>query len=304
MPAIKRLSIVFSTLLILVGFASAQQEEIDLTPPQLGEFDPAGVQEIDLSAYPIMPEMTAHARTIYERGQAGGKDKATFSKVGDCMTANAYFMAPFGEDNYALMDYGEELSDIITLFGDNETYEGFNSFSFPGMATASGFTSASVLDPIWADPAYCSANESPLTCEYRITNPIFAIIMFGTNDVYYLDEASYDFYLRQIIIKTIQADVVPVLSTFPTRPEFPEKSDLYNQIIIKIAEDYELPLINLWLSIQDLPNQGIDAVETTHLSIPEDEQTGVFSVQNLQAGYTMRNLVTLQALDKLWSEVE
>jgi len=53
--------------------------------------------------------------------------------------------------------------------------------------------------------------------------------MFGTNDTTFFEAESFNTYLRQIIDQTIAADIVPVLYTFPERPEFPEKSLLFNQ---------------------------------------------------------------------------
>jgi hypothetical protein len=35
------------------------------------------------------------------------------------------------------------------------------------------------------------------------------------------------------------------LSTFPTRPENPAKSRQLNQIVVKVAQDYQVPLLNL-----------------------------------------------------------
>lgn len=291
--------------LLLPGFATAQ-EEIDLTPPELGAFDPAAVSEIDLTAYPILPEVTDHAREIYAAGEEAGVNARVFSKVGDCMTATELFMAPFSAADYDLGDYGA-LQRVINYFGETPAREAddwtLNSFANPGLATTSGFNTASVQDALWSDPAWCSMDESPLACEYRVSNPAFAVIMFGTNDVFVLDEASYDYYLRNIVLTTINENIVPVLSTFPERPEYPEKSVLYNQIIVKIAEDYDLPLINLWLGLEELPNKGVDEVETTHLSIPPQELTGIFSEENLAFGYTYRNLLTLQALDLLVMEL-
>jgi hypothetical protein len=293
-------------LVLLIPAVVTAQEEIDLTPPELGSFDPASVSDIDLSAYPVLPEVTDHARAIYAAGIASGVNPQVFSKVGDCMTANELFMAPFSAADYDLGAH-DDLQTVIDYFSEAPARDAadwtLNSFANPGLATTSGFNTASVQDALWADPTWCSADESPLACEYRISNPAFSVIMFGTNDVFVLDEASFDYYLRNIVIETINRNIVPVISTFPERPEYPEKSMLYNQIIVKIAEDYDLPLINLWLGLEDLPNKGVDEVETTHLSIPPQESTGYFSPENLEFGYTYRNLVTLQALDLLVKEL-
>ena len=292
---------------LLVGllFASfsvwAQDTAVDLTLPELGSFDPASVSDIVVEDYPVLPEVTDYARVIYAQGVENGLNPQVFSKVGDCMTATTpYFLGPFGSDGYDLGEYGA-LQDVIDYFSIPARGDGFdlNSFANPGLGTATGFNTASVLDSIWADPSWCNANESPLSCEYRVSQPAFSLIMFGTNDVMFFEPGYFDYYLRTIVLETINDGIVPVLYTFPTRPEFPDKTYQFNQIVIKISQDYDLPLVNLWAAIEDLPNHGVDTLEPTHLSVPDDLDTGILDAEHLQAGYTVRNLITLQTLQIL-----
>jgi hypothetical protein len=293
-------------LLITTWVSTAQDEEIDLSPPELGSFDSASIEGIVVADYPVLPELTAHAQIIYETGLDVGNNPQVFSKVGDCMTATyEYFLGPFGDGVYDLGDEYADLENIISYFDEPARSEGFeqNSFNNPGLATASGFNTASVLDSLWADPNWCEANESPLGCEYRLSQPIFSMIMFGTNDVMFFEADLFDFYMRTIILETINNGTVPILYTIPTRPEFPEKTDEFNRVIIKLAEDYDLPLVNLWAAIQELPFEGVDQLEPIHLSIPEDDQTGDFTT-NLEYGYTVRNLITLQTLDILFEGLD
>ncbi len=187
---------------------------------------------------------------------------------------------------------------------DNFSQDDLNSFDRESQAAAGGFNTASVIDSLWANPEFCQAGETPLSCEVRIMQPSIALIMFGTNDVFYLDEASFDFFLRSIVVETIRDGILPIMSTFPQRPEFPEKSVLYNQIVVQIAQDYDVPLINLWLALDPLPNQGIDQEDTTHMSTPASGQVCYFIGPNLEAGFTVRNLVTLQTLDAVMKAVE
>jgi hypothetical protein len=306
---IKRNTWTLVVLLLLVSLAfvvAAQEDAVDLTPPEFGTFDPESITDIVVEDYPILPEVTENARLIYARGLEAGNNPHVFSKIGDCMTATTeYFLGPFGTDDYDLGDYAD-LQNVIDYFSvpaRSEDFE-FDSFANPGLGTASGFNTASELDSIWADPNWCEANESPLACEYRVSKPSFSLVMFGTNDVMFFEADFFDFYLRTIIVETINNGIVPVLYTFPTRPEFPEKTYQFNQVIIKIAEDYDLPRVNLWLAIQDLPNEGVDEAEPTHLSIPADSHTGYFDEEHLQAGYTVRNLITLQSLKILLDGLE
>ena len=306
MVYVVRLTLVlYISLLSAAVVMVAQDSDIDLNPPEIGDFVLDPITGVVLEDIPVLPELTDHARAIYERGIEAGNNPHVFSKVGDCMTATTeYFLGPFGEDNYDLGEY-EELQAVIEYFSAPARQEGFelDSFANPGLGTSTGYNTASVLDPIWADPAWCQANESPLACEYRTSQPIFSLVMFGTNDVMFFEADFFDFYMRSIVLETINNGTVPVLYTIPTRPEFPDKTYLFNQIIVNIAQEYDLPLVNLWAAIQHLPNEGVDELEPIHLSIPEDEQTGDFSEVNLNFGYTVRNLITLQAFEILLDDL-
>lgn len=279
------------------------QEGIDLTPPTLGDFDPASLEGIDPADLPVLPALTDHARAIFERGQArdNPRDPRLFSKVGDSMTASPNFLTAFGDGDYDLGKYADLAAAVDYFAADAEE----NAFNRDNYANALGFSTASALDSTWANADMCEPNESPLACEFRLANPAFALIMFGTNDVMVFDDVLFDYFLREVVLATIAADVVPVLYTFPIRPEAPDLSATFNQIILKIAADYDLPVINLVLALEALPNYGVDLEDTLHLTIPAAPGSATtFDAASLEAGYTVRNLVTLQALDSLARELE
>lgn len=300
------LSLVLGSLVLLgIGLASTSLAgagpSLSATPtaavlptPVLGALDLAAVSRLDLRAYPVLPVISAHARQIYRQALAQGSNPRAFIKVGDCMTANPYFLVPLGAQDYALGPFAD-LQPVIDYFLANDP----EPFSRSSQAAAGGFNAASVLDSLWANPAFCQPGETPLACEVRLMRPAIALIMFGTNDVFYLNEAQFDYFLRAIVVETIRQAALPVLSTFPHRPEFPEKSVLYNQIVVQVALDYDIPLINLWAALEDLPNAGVDPDDPTHLSVPASGAVCHFVDDNLQAGFTMRNLVTLQTLEAL-----
>ena len=274
--------------------------------PPLEAFNPASVGGIDLAGYPIIPEISANARAIYQTGLARGNNPAVFSKLGDCMTENPYFLVTFAEGDYELGPY-PGLADVISHYSQaparTENWDK-NSFATVGLAAASGFNIAGPLDATWADPAWCKGGESPAACEYRWAQPSIAVIMFGTNDVAYTDAATYNYFLRTLVAETIDHGVLPLLNTFPTRPEDPVKSLLLNRIVVSVAEDYDVPLINLNRALEPLPHQGVDPNDTIHLSVPADQQVDYFTEAHLQSGFTMRNLVTLQALQAVLDAVD
>jgi len=290
---------------LLSACGSAQKSP---DPPVFGRFDPAAVAEINPDALPILPEITPamaeSLRAVYRAGQARGNQPRVLAKLGDCMTDNPYFLVPLSAGRFDLGDYAE-LKPVIEHFLGVPTRAhsgqpwGADSFATPGLAAAGGFNVAGPLDPTWANPEWCQANESPLACELRVSRPAFAIIMFGTNDVNTTDLPSYDFYLRTIVSQTLDADTIPLLSTFPTRPENPAKSRQLNQIVVKVAQDYQVPLLNLNRALADLPDLGVNPKDTTHLSLPPDGRADVFRGEHLRYGATVRNLLTLQALDRV-----
>ena len=297
-----RYRLLLCLLLAGVAFSGVALAAAQDTPP----LDLTVIEAIELDAIPVMPELTETAREIYAQGQEAGLNPYILAKIGDCMTADENFLVPFGTPGaYDLANY-PELQVVIDHFASVPARgEGFeeNALTNPGLATTTGYTTVSVQDPIWADPDWCDPNESPLLCEYNVSQPAFALIMFGTNDTTFFEPEQFNTYMRLLIDQTIEKHIVPVLYTFPERPEFPEKSILFNQIVVQIARDYDLPLINLYTALEDLPDKGIDLSDPIHLSSPIDGNAGVFTPENLERGYTLRNLVTLQALDVLLTDL-
>ncbi len=269
-------------------------------PPKLGAFDPATVAHINLDDYAIVPEISATASALYTAGLAAGNNPHIFSKLGDCMTENEHFLVTFAEGQYDLGPYADlqavldQYSGVPARAGDWQ----LDSFATVGLAAAAGFNIAGPLDATWANPQWCEGGESPAACEFRVAQPSVAVIMFGTNDVAFTDAATFDYFYRTLVIKTLDAQVLPILSTFPTRPEDEAKSLLLNQVVVQIALDYDLPLLNLNRALAPLPHHGVDPNDTIHLSVPPEGQGRVdqFTPESLQYGFTVRNLVTLQAL--------
>ena len=250
----------------------------------LGEFDPADVEDIDLSEIPICRSSASGRGRCTSARWSRGRSPNSFAKVGDCMTDTPLFLVPLGNGDYDLGEY-DDLQTVVEQFTTGE----INAFNRKSQAAAGGFNTASVVDSMWANPEFCEPGETPLACEYRITEPSVAVIMFGTNDVQYLDAAQFDYFLRLIVVETLRNDTLPLLSTFPVRPEFPEQTELFNRIVVKVAQDYDMPLINLWRALEDLPNQGVDPEDPTHMTAPEDERVCYFLDENMQAGFNVRN---------------
>jgi len=160
----------------------------------------------DLPAVPL--SLSERARAIYQRGLEMGNDPHAFSKVGDCHSTNPYFLADYdlGQNVYHLGDYAY-LQPAIDYFA--------GSFARSSLATKKGLSTAGVLASLWSDWKYCSSNETPLDCEFRLHHPSFALISLGTNEAYDVkeDPSTFEPRLRRIIEHSIDQGVVPILST-------------------------------------------------------------------------------------------
>lgn len=201
----------------------------------------------DWQTWPVVPEVTETAREIYKRGLALGNNPKTFSKVGDCQNLHNYFLGRF--DHLDIYKFSWKIDDYL------DTIENFKgSFDTDGQSAKFGFTAASPLSPLMADPEVCLPDEAPLECELRLTRPSFVLISleFPFNG---RSAGLYEQYLRQIIEYTISQGSVPILAT---KADNVEKDNSINLTIAKLAYEYNLPMWNWWAAAQPLGNHGID----------------------------------------------
>ena len=252
-----------------------------LLSPTPTAFDPK-----DWASLPLVPAANSQIREIYLKGLALGNNPNSFSKIGDCNSLDPYFLSYFdlGNKAYNLGAYSY-LAPVIQEFD--------GSFKRVSEAVGNGFNTSAVLSPFRANPDDCKTGETPLDCEYRLHKPSFALISIGTDD--YISQAKYEANMRQILDITIQRGIVPILVT---KMDNANQLD-YNPIIAKLAEEYNVPLINLWSALQPLPDHGL--MDKIH---PSGYTDGfVFSPTNLSRyGWPVRNLAFLQGLYAVWTQ--
>jgi len=237
---------------------------------------------------------TPNIREIYARGQAEGRRADFFSVVGDSISASPMFLQPIGYGVYDLGTFGY-LQPVLERFGTHEA----SPFRTPSVAVRTGWSTQDVLNPEKATRQGCPPGTVPLTCEYMFSNPAFAVIMLGTNDATMMDVTTFERNLNQVVELSIEANVVPMLSTVPPLLLSQANEQAHNLAIIRVAQAHNVPLVNLWLAVQPLPNLGMSD-DGVHLSgPPSNAGTTLFNGTYIEYGYTMRNLVTLQGLEML-----
>lgn len=235
--------------------------------------------------------ISSRTRQIYQAGISQGNNPRVFAKVGDSITNNQPFMNGFGTNEYNLGGYGY-LQESINFF-DN------GAFVRNSLAAESGFNAAAVLDAIWAPSGTCIPNESPLACEYRVANPSIAIIMYGSLDVQLYGADAFQGYLSQVVQVTINHGVIPVLTTFPNGADYyPSQAEQFNSVIRSIAATEQIPLIEFRNPALNLPNRGVGD-DKFHLSMNGVSYYIALNGEQNQYGLTLRNMLTLQALDDL-----
>jgi hypothetical protein len=282
----------------------------DLSPIPAARLEQLPVQGVALEASPtpttaftasIPPWLTgisSRTRAIYLRGQQLGNRRNVFSKIGDSITAAPQFLYPIGFGQYELGAYGN-LANAVAFFSQENARAG-NSFANQSLAAVSGWTADKLLTPGFAYPEICGT-DTPLVCEYKQTRPAIALILIGSNDSGSGFPEVFAEQLRQIVEISLEMGVIPVLSTIPPK-NFDENQEqrvqAWNSVIRAIAAQYEVPLWDYHANMLGLPNRGISS-DGLHPSVPPDGAAARFTPENLQYGYTVRNLNALQVLDAL-----
>lgn len=246
------------------------------TKPLTPTFDPAA-----WSSMPVLPELSPRALAVLQEGLARGRNPRAFSKLGDCESQAYWFLGELDEPVkvYDLGPYEDDLAPVV------EYYKG--SFLRASLAAQPGFSAASLMAPIWADKKQCQKGETPIACEFRVHNPLVAFIMLGSNDA--SNPKTFEGHMRRAIEYSLEQGVLPILGT---KADNVEGDHRINSTIARLAHEYELPLWNYWLAVQDLPDAGLqeDGVHLTFGSIQFDNP------RMMKTGWTVRNLNALQVL--------
>jgi hypothetical protein len=248
---------------------------------------PSGAHSQDLppekwQEWPVIPVISDRALDIFRAGIAQGNDPTHFSKVGDCQNIHQYFLGLFDQPgDFNLGDEYAYLQETIDYYS--------GSWDRLSEAVRTGFNVASVLTPLVANPENCQPGETPLVCEFRIWKPSIVIISMET---WTADRPvkQYEIYLRQIVEYAISKNVLPILAT---KADNLEGDNAINQIIARVAADYDIPLWNFWAATQPLTDQGL-MEDRFHLT---NGPNYYYSAESMDLGWPVRNLTALLTID-------
>ncbi len=260
----------------------------------LADADPTTVNSksmASLYAIPVIPVISDAMVKVYQRGQQLGNASNAITKVGDSLVANVQYLIPMSNSRRELGPY-DYLTDTIQYYG--------ASIARDSVAARLGMSTYGIVDPFWADKAKCQPAETPLDCEYRIKKPSVAFIMFGPNDVRSMTEDKYAGQMRQIIEDSLAHGIIPVISTFSTDPdeEFFWQSINFNLQLVSLAQEYQIPLINLWAAARVLPEYGLDQ-DKVHLKVSGLDYLKYDTGHEAFYGVSLHNLLVICTLDDI-----
>lgn len=276
------LAAVFGIAAIVMAFPSESPVE-QVPPPDL-----------------LPTDMIQHLQTIQRRGRLFNNRNNVFSKVGDSITVSDNFLHPIGYGVYDLDAYGY-LYPVIEHFSQGNV-RGRNSYNAVSLAAGVGWSAWSAFQVENADEDLCLEDEIPIICEYRLTQPSMALIMFGTNEVSFMSPTVFTGFISQIIDISEDMGVIPIVSTLPDRHAHEAGIAVYNEQLRALAASRQIPLLDYAAALRNLPDRGIGR-DGVHPSWPPDQWyrgAALFTPEYLQYGYVVRNLTALQMLDRVW----
>jgi lysophospholipase L1-like esterase len=199
--------------------------------------------------------------TIFNDGAARGNHAGVLTIAGDDTAVQAGYLEPFVAGGaYTLDGATAGLQSIVDWYNQLPVGAGF-SFNNNGAAAGNGWKAEDLLLPFAGDTGACLAGENPLSCEFRLTQPAVILISVGANDVLSgTDITAFRTSLDQIIQTARDNGVIPVLMTLPPRLDGAVTADqtrVYNEVIIEAANAAQIPVINVWLALNNLPDSGL-----------------------------------------------
>ena len=275
-----------------------------LPPPGARVLYPA-----DRTQSPISAGIASQLRALAS-GSAMRPD--VFLKVGDSITDSPeYFMGCLGTGNLVpgpdwetniVLDGHADLLDAIAFYRAGTVPDGgaTSCFERDSEAALSGMAAA------WAT----EGSPSPLELEIEATQALYAVVMYGSNDIGWYNPPPHDYVyqlteyeraLHAIVDQLLAAGIIPILTTMPVRVGYEDPMIFFSAVARALAQGHQMPLIDyqrelVLLGAPDNYGLGDDGV---HPSVEAYNTMCEFDAAGLHYGYNVRNLVTLVALDRM-----
>jgi hypothetical protein len=269
----------------------------------------------DRTHSPLDETLVRHLAEIVARGQ--GRPQV-FAKVGDSMTSGgsgvqgSQFLNCFGGVLEGTVPW--DINIHLGAFAALAPTVGY--FLATPLGAESSWTRGSLAARVGATAGWAvrstAGAPSPLDQELAAITPGSAVVLFGANDLLDLGTSTYplvdlaeafEVSLRGLVDHLLERGVLPVLSTVPPRWDHPvlaRQVPAFAGVVRALAQGRQVPLIDFNRELLALgpPAYGLGS-DGVHPSVEAYDAFCHFDAASLAFGYTVRNLVTLQALDRL-----
>jgi len=286
MQRLPRIVIALAALAALAGCEVRRAEAESTAAKRAAAKPPPAIQYPEGHRHsPITVEIAQRLAAIADAGPRQADH--VFAKLGDSITESASFLRCFAGDDADLGDHAA-LYETVGYFRAGDA-GGVTPFERASLAAVSGWAARG---PLGGDP-------TPLDRELSAIAPRYAVVMFGSNDAGYRSADQFGSDLWTIVDTLIARGVVPVLSTIPpidNDAAADARVPTFNRVIRALAQGRQIPLVDFHRELEPLADHGLFR-DGLH---PSTSPLGacVLTAQGLQSGYNIRNLLTLEALDR------
>ncbi len=242
---------------------------------------------------PITESVALHLRAIAARDPS--RQSNVFMKVGDSHTVSKNFLYCFAGGSYTLdLDGRDALLPSIEHFRAGSVM-GTTPFDRASLAASVGKSAN------WA----IAGSPTPLAQELSQTNPRFAFVSYGSNDMQLgvtFESAIFPFYsnMMEILDELENQGVVPIVTGLPPRadPAAALWVETYDVTTRGIAEARQIPYYSIYLATRGLADQGLLS-DGLHENVYASGGMApcVFTEPALGYGYNVRNLASVERLD-------
>ena len=265
------------------------------TPPGVSKTEDDGYGPARYAAGEIHSPITEYVvDNIWEITNNGlDRQDDVFMKIGASSTVSSNTLHCFSGDNVDLDVYTDlEPALLYFLGGDADGDDPFDRWT---VAAESGKTAS------WA----ISGDPSPVDEEIDAINPRYGLIHYGTNDMgmgstYLSALVVYYDNMMQLARELTDQGIVPVFTGISPRGDSENANKwvpTYNAVIRGIAQAWQTPFVDLHEATWDLDDHGLGS-DGLHLN-GYSGGSCVLSEAGLEHGYNVRNLIVLEAFDRL-----
>ncbi len=250
---------------------------------------------LDRDQSPITEFVAHNLRRIAAKNPSLRDDR--FIKIGDSITVSGNFLYCFSGGRVEL---GRNASLEKTLSHFHAGADaGLDPFARQSRAAEVGWSAWQAL----------SGNPAPMDAELHDLDARFAVVMFGTNDIEMGEPERFSHDLSEIVDRLLSRGVIPILSTIPPRGDRRVKNALvpsYDAAIRDAAQTRQIPLIDYHRALMAEPHHGLghDGIHPSVYKGPLGRTPCDLTPQGLRFGFNLRNLLTLQALDRAWRALQ